>query len=115
MMAQVYEVTAVDAFFNKTRPVEFVVTAEGTTRTGGYTNPRLERVIYVTVPVDGIQDYDFVATPPSGVSTDQITPIAAEDIWEDPPSWVRGARVRSETNSMERVVSKTSAGQEAGA
>ena len=103
-MAKVYDVTDVRLSFNKTRPPEFVVAADGRTRTGGYTSPTLTRRIYIDQPQDGVQDYDFEAVPPSGMATQQLTPITARDVWPDPPSWLRGARVYAETNSKEKLL-----------
>jgi hypothetical protein len=106
-MARVYEVLEVSLAFNKKMPPEFVVSARGRTERSGYTGPELVRVIYVRPPEDGIQDYEFEATPPSGPSLEVLTPIQATDVWSDPPSWVRGARVHAESNSLERALSLT--------
>ena len=107
----VYEVTEVTVNILESMPPTLVVNASGNTRTGGWTNAGLARRVYIDPPADGIQDYDFVATPPDGGSTDAITEIkAAPDSWHDPSAWVRGVRVHAETNKLEKQAPiKTSA------
>ena len=100
----VREVTDVSISILEKEPPILVIQASGNVATGGWTNPGLSRVVYVTEPEDGIQDYEFMATPPSGMAPDVITPVHAKDSWDNPPDWIKGVRVRSATNSMEEAV-----------
>ena len=95
------EVTHVSVSFLESQPPTMVVQASGKVPTGGWSNPTLSRVVYVMPPEDGIQDYEFMATPPSDAAIDVISPVEAADHWHNPPKWVKGVRVKSATNSME--------------
>ena len=100
----VYEVTSVKLTIQKSKPPIVQVTAEGTVRTGGWTNPRLEAVIYVAPPADGIQDLNFVADEPYGASTDAITPITSKELdLGRVAEWMKGVRVIAETNQKEEL------------
>lgn len=98
------EITGVSISILEKQPPILVVQAAGNVPTGGWSHPKLVRVVYVTEPADGIQDYEFMATPPSGMAIDVITPVQASDSWDNPPKWVKGVRVRSATNSVEEEV-----------
>jgi hypothetical protein len=100
----VREVTDVSISILEKEPPILVVQASGNVPTGGWTNPGLSRVVYVTEPADGIQDYEFMATPPSGMATDMFTPVHATDSWDNPPDWLKGVRVKAASNSMEEAV-----------
>ena len=100
----VREVTDVSISILEKEPPILVVQASGNVPTGGWTNPGLSRVVYVTEPADGIQDYEFMATPPSGMATDMITPVHAKDSWDNPPDCLKGVRVKAASNSMEEAV-----------
>ncbi len=97
------EVTDVSVSYLESQPPIMVVIASGNVSTPGWTNPGLSRMVYITPPADGIQEYEFMATPPSGIVQQVITPIAAKDEWRDPPAWIRGVRVKSATNSVEEA------------
>jgi hypothetical protein len=99
------EVTDVTVSVLEKMPPILVVNASGNVTTGNWSNPGLVRIVYVTEPPDGIQDYDFMATPPGGIATDVISPVHATDSWDNPPKWVKGVRVRAATNSMEEAAS----------
>ncbi|MEO7602030.1 MAG: hypothetical protein ABIS39_02030 [Sphingomicrobium sp.] len=99
----VAEVTDVSTSWLESEPPFLVVNAKGKVGTPGWTNPTLTRAVYVTPPADGIQEYDFSATPPTGIVQQVVTAIAAADRWHDPANWVKGVRVKSATNSMEEA------------
>jgi len=99
----VYDVTSVDVTLDKSKPPFVKVKAKGTVRSGGYTNPRLEMVYYPTPPADGIQDLSFEADPPKGPATDDTPEIESRELdMGQVPDWMRGVRVRAETNKMEK-------------
>ena len=100
----VYEVTSVDLRIQKSKPPIVQVTAEGTVRTTGWKNGRLEAVVYVMPPVDGIQDLNFVADEPSGITQPTITPIKSQELDLGRVSeWMKGVRVIAETNKKEEL------------
>jgi hypothetical protein len=100
----VYQVDSVELSTIKTEPPQLQIVAHGTVRTGGYTNGTLIEIVYIQPPEDGIWEYDFVADPPSGPSTDALTPIQAETIRSSIPDGLKGIRVRGETNSAEALL-----------
>ena len=85
----------------KSNPPQLSIFARGTVRTGGWTNPELVEVIYIVPPADGIYEYEFVATPPTGPATEALTPIEAETVRHSIPPELKGVRVKAETNSKE--------------
>jgi hypothetical protein len=101
----VREVTAVEITFEKSNPPNLLVSAKGRVATAGYTNPRLERAVYVTPPADGVQDLSFYADPPlpgrlvAQVLTEVEAPVLRI---ERVPDWVKGVRVHAQTNTMEK-------------
>jgi hypothetical protein len=100
----VFEVTSIKVRVRESSPPQVSVKAFGTTRTGGWTYPRLEPVIYVMPPKDGIQDLNFVADEPTGGSTDAITPVETPELdLGTVPEWTKGVRVLAETNNMEEL------------
>lgn len=73
-----------------------VVTATGEVPTGGYTKTSLQRVVYVTLPKDGIQDYKLMSTPPDGPAIQVISSVTAADTWKDfrkEAPWLKGVRI----------------------
>jgi len=96
----VYSVESVKLSVIKTLPPSLAITAHGTARTPGYTDPELVEIIYITPPADGIYDYDFVAVPPGGIVTQVLTPIDASTERRPLPPELKGVRVRSATNSV---------------
>lgn len=99
---KIYEVDEVK--MSSYNPPAIKVTAKGKTRTGGWTNPQLSRRVYVQPPADGVQEFDFVANPPTGGSTTALTPVEASDTMTEPPTWLRGVRVYAETNCKEELI-----------
>ena len=55
----------------------YTITAVGDVSSGGWTDPELVPRMSVSAPKDGIYDYDFVATKPSGFVAQVITKIRA--------------------------------------
>ena len=104
----VNEVVSVYCALEKSNPPSALVKAKGRVTTGGYTNPRLVMVFDVVAPLDGIQDFLFSVDPPAPdmvvqrVSTEHETP---EFRIERILSWMKGVRVGSATNRIEKVCS----------
>jgi TRAP-type uncharacterized transport system substrate-binding protein len=100
----VFEVKSMKMVVQESFPPRVQVTAYGTTRTGGWTNPKLVQIIHVAPPKDGIIELNFVADEPTGGSTDAITPIESEELNLGlVPEGTRGVRVIAETNSVEEL------------
>ena len=77
-------------------PPNLVVKAVGEVSTGGYTNAKLTRTVYVTPPKDGIQDYTLTADAPTGPAIQVISKVDASDTWKGyaiEAPWVKGVRV----------------------
>jgi hypothetical protein len=95
----VFEVTSLNVHVMESNPPIVRVTAKGMTRTLGWTNPRLEPVVYARPPADGIQDLEFHADPPSGGIGQALEEIESKELDMGlVPEWMRGVRVIAETN-----------------
>lgn len=101
METKVFEVLEVKLSILKKNPPILFISSVGNTRTGGWSNGRLEPYVYIVPPADGIYEFTFMATPPSGLATNAITPILAEPFfWDDFPKDLKGVKVYSETNHV---------------
>ena len=90
----------------KTNPATLAVRAIGQVNSGGWTNGRLEPRIYIQFPPDGIQDFDFVADPPTGPSTTVLSYISSAPLhWPGFPPNLKGVRVHAATNALEAMLS----------
>jgi hypothetical protein len=99
MEAKVFSVN--EAFCSTTRSVPMLLRtwACGSVNTAGWTNGHLVPRIYVRPPDDGIWDFDFVATTPSGFVPQVVTSIESDILTLQLPKWCKGVRVHSSTNS----------------
>ena len=97
---RVYDVNAVTAKLNGNR---ITVNAQGNVRTGGWTGAKLVR----TGKTSTTLTFSFVATPPTGMVTQMITPIAATTITGPLlPPFPTKVKVVAETNSKSVKVTK---------
>lgn len=103
-MASVMAVVDVEIRILKSHPVQWSITAHGVVGSGGWSNLRLEPRYYISFPEDGIQDLDFVGDAPSGIAIQPILPVIGSALWPDPPQYVKGVRVHSATNSVEKSI-----------
>ena len=102
MAAQpVFKVDAVDLQLQKSNPPNLVIRAVGTVTSSGWTNGRLIPFVYVKPPENGIQDFEFVADPPTGVALQVLTPIRADYTWKGVGPDVQGVRIHAAANMME--------------
>jgi hypothetical protein len=104
----VAQVTSVDCTLEKRIPPNALVKAKGMVTTGGYTHPRLIKLVYVTPPIDGIQDLDFMVDPPrkGGVVTQVLTELETPPLRiEHIPDWMKGVRIRGAMNKFEKPCS----------
>ena len=77
-MQRVFEVTNAIVSLSKSNPVQVIVYAEGKATSSGWKNPSLGAWSYISTPEDGIQDFDFIAEKPTGISMLRVSPIAAQ-------------------------------------
>lgn len=85
-------------------PSQLTIVASGEVPTAAWTGATLRRRTYVAAPADSVWEYDFVATPPSGMAAQMITPITAQDTWADfPAQSVAGIRVYGEGTGTKTV------------
>jgi hypothetical protein len=82
-----------------------VMVVTGEVPTGGYTDPMLIKVTYVKQPDDGIQDFTFVATKPTGIVTQAVTKITARYDWKgELPAWVKGVRIHGVGDGIKTAI-----------
>lgn len=98
---QVHQVTGVRVERLHTFPARLQVMVAGTVQSTGWANPQLVPFTYVQAPPDGVYDYYFVATPPSGITAKLISPIRLRT--ELPAEGVNGLRIHAATNSVEEL------------
>lgn len=99
--AKVLSVTGAHAAVIPSIPRHLLLMASGTVSDAGWENPRLVPYVYVRPPADGIWDFDFVADRVPGQHIQKISPIKAICLIGNPPTWVKGVRVHSSSNSKE--------------
>lgn len=110
-MQLIMEVTDVRIAILESNPAKVNVWASGQVSTSGWTNPSLGPWFYVSPPSDGIQDFDFLADPPTGIVLEVITPIAAqlridldpENYWGEGKT-LKGVRIHARSNKKEAAV-----------
>lgn len=97
----VYSVDHVHHTFLSLNGVRYLlITAFGRANTTGWTQPHLQPFLYFVPPQDGIWDFVFVATPPSGIAADIITPITANYLWKLSGFDLKGVRIHSATRTI---------------
>jgi len=109
-MSTIYSVEEVTLAFERSLPPNLIVTAVGTVSTGGWSNFRLSKIEHVTPPEDGIQEFSFDGTPPSGIATQafeshkmafaRLNEIDEDNYW-GPGIRIAGIRVVANTNMIE--------------
>lgn len=110
-MVRIYSVESVSVTLLKSNPTQIHISACGKASSTGWTKAELSPWIYVMAPADGIQDFDFIAQPPTGISLPVLTPIAAEATTTHDPAnyWgegkpLRGVRIHAQTNAKEAQI-----------
>lgn len=100
MSSVIYEVISVSWALDKKLPPNLLVSATGKTSTPNWTDGQLKPRAYVAPPADGVQEFDFFATGPAGVSTPVISKLLDEAHGTvEAPDWLKGVRVHAKTNS----------------
>jgi hypothetical protein len=75
-----------------------VVTAE--VSSGGWTDPQLVPVTYVTFPVDGIWDVNLSARPPDGMAAQMISKLVFAMDASGEPDKLKGYRIHAGANCV---------------
>jgi hypothetical protein len=108
MKPKVFEVTGLSFQILKSNPPKLAIIANGSTRTGGWSNPELRPLFEPgVIPKGGIYEFEFVATPPQGIAIQVISPINAVYYFEEMPQQINVV-VYAETNKKEMSDSKKS-------
>jgi hypothetical protein len=107
MIKSVSSVKSVCFSINKSNPPQLGVTASGTVSSSGWSDANLIPRVYVAQPEDGIQEFDFVASAPTGTVLWVISPLSS-DCTIQLESWMVGIRVHSATGSITALLSDPS-------
>jgi hypothetical protein len=95
----ILEIRSVDIQIAERKPPFITVTVRGTTKTGGWKDFELRPLPTLAKEV-GMLSYTLVATPPSGVATQVLTPVIATMKIDPIPDDVKTIRVLGETNEV---------------
>jgi hypothetical protein len=95
----VYSVDSMTFEVRESMPVQLVIKARGTVRTGGWTNAEL-RPLQTLVPEQGLRSFTLVATPPRPdmMVTQALAPVEATFTIPALPDDVKQIRILAETN-----------------
>jgi hypothetical protein len=90
----------------KSNPAQLAITAHGTVRGEGWTDPRLEPLLGPLPPPGGIFGFDFTAEGPATGPVGDPRPIQAELVMRPKPEGLQGVRVLGARNPGVVVLSK---------
>lgn len=99
----ILQVDEVELYLIKTNPAKLHISAKGTTTSMNWENAEL--LLSKALPVDGIYEFEFRATPP-GIIRPVLSPIEAEYLFDVLPEDLIGVRIISQTNSIETPLEK---------
>ncbi|MEH6741602.1 MAG: hypothetical protein V7695_24065 [Sulfitobacter sp.] len=113
MSTRIYAADMVGLSLEKSNPPNLLIEARGRTNTSGWTNVALSAHQYITPPADGVQGFDFVATPPlpegfvlqalTKVSANTVIPqIDISNFW-GPNLPLKGIRCYAQTNTKQAL------------
>ncbi|WP_425081295.1 Kazal-type serine protease inhibitor family protein [Ruegeria arenilitoris] len=99
-VSKIPKVDSINYAVNKSNPPTLTIIALGTVSSAGWENGNLAPYHYTTPPADGIQDFDFFATAPTGDVLQVESEIEAQITGPIAP-WLKGVRVHAAENSIE--------------
>ncbi len=99
-MSRIYRIDQVHATELRSHPPSIAIAVIGAVNSSGWTQARLVPWVYRAPPEDGIYDFDFIATPPTDIALEVITPIAHSQIIPNHPKDLKGVRVHATSNSL---------------
>jgi hypothetical protein len=105
---KVYEIKDVRLTAYRSVPPKLLIEVDAIVPTPGFTDPELAEYIYVQPPPNGIYDFDFYATPPSGPTTQVLSLISASYLMEPMPNSLKGVEVHASNNSQVALLSASS-------
>lgn len=94
---QIYEILSVDV--QVTPKPAAMITVKATARTGGWKDIELKALQTFAAEV-GMRSYTLVGTPPSGPSTQALSPVSVTITLDPLPADVKTIRVLGETNEV---------------
>jgi hypothetical protein len=94
---QIYEILSVDV--QVTPKPAAMITVKATARTGGWKDIELKPLQTFAAEV-GMRSYTLVGTPPSGPSTQALSPVSVTITLDPLPADVKTIRVLGETNEV---------------
>ena len=101
--AAIYEIKQVNLLL-KTVPPQLSINVKGTVPSGGWTEQTLVPLEPGGSPKDGIYEFTYMATPPSGPALPVVTATELTYVVNSVPDDLLGVRVYSATNSMEAML-----------
>ncbi len=105
---KVYEIKNVRLTRYRSVPPKLLIEVDATVLTAGYSDPQLFEFIYVQPPPDGIYEFDFYATPPSGPAARVVSPISATYLLEPMPEELNGVKVYASNNDKVALINESS-------
>ena len=88
----------------KTNPPTLHIAARGENLNNTYQNIRLERIVEVAPPADGIYGFSFVGDIPPRVDTIN-TRVGAEAKWKSFPTDLKGVKIIAASNELTELIS----------
>ena len=107
-MKKVYSIDSVLAGLDTLSPPALVVYVRGHVTSHGWSHPQLLPWSYISPPVDGIYDFDLVATPPGGLNPPALELIEAAGAFSNPPEILHGIRIHASNNFKEGLMTEGS-------
>lgn len=100
MEAKIYSVESACYCIAETMPAQLSIQASGTVNSTDWTNGTLIPWTYVTQPTDGMVDFEFIATAPSGLAMWDMSPITGHGLVEM-DDWIKGIRIHTSNGDLE--------------
>ena len=102
--SNVFSVTSVALSHPSDFPDQLDIAVSGVVTSGGWSNPMLIPYEYLVPPADGIYDFTFYATPPTGNAAAVMAPINVVHRLTTMPTDMQGVRIHAKTNSIETLL-----------
>lgn len=103
-MKKVYSIDSVLAGLDQVSAPVLVVYVRGHVTSGGWSHPQLLPWSYISPPVDGIYDFDLVATAPVDINLPALELIEAAGAFANPPEILHGIRIHASNNFKEALI-----------
>jgi hypothetical protein len=83
-----------------TNPAALVISCHGKSHSPGWTSARLTPYIYFMPQADGIYEFELVAEPPTGSTSQAERTLTAEFVWPHFPPYLSGIKVYAQDNAV---------------